>query len=97
MNNTLKKELLFRLSEYIGAFAILDAMRPGTIQLHQVQTFLDRENRLIETIDEAKCLYAEGGNIDKNLYSLIVGAESAIKAANEAIQSDGKSYCYSFA
>ena len=95
MKNTLKKELLFKLSEYIGAFAILDAMRPGTIQPHQVQTFLDRENRLIETIDEAQRQHAEGGNTDKDLYSLIVGAEAAIKAANDAIQSDGKSYCYS--
>ena len=32
---------------------------------------------------------------DKNLYGLIVGAESAIKAANETNKADGKGYSYS--
>ena len=53
------------------------------------------ENRLIEGINEAKRHYEAGDNADKNLYGLIVGAESAIKAANETIKADGKGYCYS--
>ena len=53
------------------------------------------ENRLIEGINEAKCQYDSFGKTDKNLYGLIVGAESAIKSANETIKADGKGYCYS--
>ena len=52
-------------------------------------------NRLLKCIDEAKRQYEAGGNDDNNLYGLIVGAESAIKAANETIKADGKGYCYS--
>lgn len=54
------------------------------------------ENRLIEGIDETKRQYEADGKTDKNLYGLIVGAESAIKAANETIKADGKGYCFSF-
>lgn len=54
------------------------------------------ENRLIEGIDEAKRQYEADGKTDKNLYGLIVGAESAIKADNETIKADGKGYCFSF-
>ena len=92
MRNNIKSELMFRLSDYIGSFAILDALRPGMILPGHVQSFLGMENRLIEGIKEAKCQYDLCG---KNLYGLIVGAESAIKSANETIKADGKGYCYS--
>ena len=52
-----------------------------------------QEMRII--FDEAKCQYDSCGKTDKNLYGLIVEAESAIKAANETIKADGKGYCYS--
>lgn len=95
MENNIKTELMYRLSDYIGTFATLDALRPGMILPSHVKSFLDMENRLIEGINEAKRQYDSGGNDDKNLYGLIVGAESAIKAANETIKADGKGYCYS--
>lgn len=95
MENNIKSELMYRLSDYIGTFATLDALRSGMILPGHVQSFLDMENRLIECIDEAKRKYEAGGNDDNNLYGLIVGAESAIKAANETIKADGKGYCYS--
>lgn len=86
---------MYRFSDYVGSFEILDALRPGMIQPNHVESFIDMENRLLKCIDEAKRQYEAGGNDDKNLYGLIVGAESAIKAANEAIKADGKGYCYS--
>ena len=95
MNKNIKSELMYRLSDYIGAYAVMDAMRTGMIQAHHVKTFLDMENRLIEGIDEAKWQYEADGKTENNLYGLIVGAESAIKAANETIKADGKGYCYS--
>ena len=95
MENNIKSELMYRLSDYTGAFATLDALRPGMILPGHVQSFLDMENRLIEGINEAKCQYDLCGKTDKNLYGLIVGAESAIKSANETIKADGKGYCYS--
>lgn len=95
MRNNIKSELMFRLSDYIGSFAILDALRPGMILPGHVQSFLGMENRLIEGIKEEKCQYELCGKTDKNLYGLIVGAESAIKSANETIKADGKGYCYS--
>ena len=95
MEYNIKSELMYRLSDYIGSFEILDALRPGMIHPDQVQSFLDMEKRLLKCIDEAKRQYEAGGNADKNLYGLIVGAESAIKAANETIKADGKGYCYS--
>ena len=88
---------MYRLSDYIGVFAVMDALRTGMIQAHHVKSFLDMENRLIEVIDEAKCKYDSGDKTDKNLYGLIVGAEAAIKSANETIKADGKGYCYSLA
>ena len=39
--------------------------------------------------------YEADGKTENNLDGLIVGAESAIKAANETIKADGKGYCYS--
>ena len=95
ISNNIKSELIYRLSDYIGAYAVMDAMLAGMIQAHHVKTFLDMEYRLIEGIDEAKRQYEADGKPDKNLYGLIVGAESAIKAANETIKADGKGYCYS--
>lgn len=86
---------MFRFSDYVGSFEILDALRPGMIHPEHVKSFLDMENRLLKCIDEAKRQYEAGGNDDNNLYGLIVGAESAIKAANETIKADGKGYCYS--
>ncbi|MDD6895005.1 MAG: hypothetical protein PUD51_03985 [Prevotellaceae bacterium] len=95
MENNIKSELMYRLSDYIGTFATLDALRPGMILPGHVKSFLDMENRLIEVIDEAKCQYDSGGKTDKNLYGLIVGAEAAIVSANDTIKADGKGYCYS--
>lgn len=86
---------MYRLSDYTGSFATLDALRPGMIHPNHVQSFLDMENRLIEGIVEAKRQYKAGNKADKNLYGLIVGAEAAIKAASETIKADGKGYCYS--
>ena len=86
---------MFRFSDYVGSFEILDALRPGMIHPNHVESFIDMENRLLKCIDEAKRQYEVEGNADKNLYGLIVGAESAIKAANETIKADGKGYCYS--
>ena len=93
--SNIKSELMFRLSDYIGSFEILDALRPGMIHPDHMESFLDMENRLLKCIDEAKRQYEAGGNADKNLYGLIVGAEAAIKSANETIKADGKGYCYS--
>ena len=45
---------MYRLSNCIGAYAVMDAMRAGKIQAHQVKTFLEMEHRLIEGFDEAK-------------------------------------------
>ena len=95
MENKIKSELMYRLSDYIGTFTTLDALHPGMILPGHVQSFL--ENRLIEVIDYAKCQYVSDGKTDKNLYGLIVGAEAAIKSANETIKADGKGYCYSLA
>lgn len=95
MEKNIKSELMFRFSDYVGSFEILDALRPGMIHPNHVESFIDMENRLLKCIDEAKRQYDSGGNDDKNLYGLIVGAESAIKAANETIKADGKGYCYS--
>ena len=71
MDKNIKSELMYRFSDYIGAYSVMDAVPAGMIQTHQVKT-------------------------DKNLYGLIVGAESAIKAANDTIKADGKGYSYSF-
>ena len=95
MNKNIKSELMYRLSDYIGAYSVMDAVQAGLIQAHHVKSFLEMENRLIEGIDEAKRQYEADGKPDKNLYGLIVGAESAIKASNETIKADGKGYCYS--
>ncbi|WP_444379528.1 hypothetical protein [Prevotella sp.] len=46
------------------------------------------ENDLQSTIDLAKQEYQSSQ--DNNLYGLIVGAESAIKSANELLEADAK-------
>ena len=86
---------MYRLSAYIGSFQILHALRASMTHPDHVESFPDMQTRLLNCIDEAKRQYEAGGNDDKNLYGLIVGAESAIKAANETIKADGKGYCYS--
>lgn len=95
MEKNIKSELMFRLSDYVGSFEILDALLPGMIHPNHVESFIDMEKRLLKCIDEAKRKYEAGGNTDKNLYGLIVGAEATIKSANETIKADGKGYCYS--
>ena len=43
MENNIKSELMYRLSDYIGTFATLDALRPGMILPGHVQSFLGME------------------------------------------------------
>ena len=38
---------MFRFSDYVGSFEILDALRPGMIHPEHVKSFLDMENRLV--------------------------------------------------
>ena len=64
---------MYHLSDYIGAYSVMDAIPAGMIQTHHVKSFLEMENRLIEGIDEAKRQYEADGKTDKNLYGLIVG------------------------
>ena len=94
MDNKIKRDLIFKLSDYIGEFAIMDALLPGMISPHHVQSFLDAETTLIGSIEAAKALFETDEKTDKNLYGLIVGAESTIKAANDSIKSDSKAYCF---
>ena len=54
MSKHIKSELMYRLSDYIGAYSVMDAVLPGMIQAHHVKTFLEMEHRLIEGFDEAK-------------------------------------------
>lgn len=53
-----------------------------------VPSMSSRENYLLSTIELAKLEYQSSQ--DKNLYGLYVGAESAIKAANETLKAEGK-------
>ena len=46
MENNIKSELMYRLSDYIGTFATLDALRPGMILPGHVKSFLDMENKI---------------------------------------------------
>ena len=39
MDSKIKCDLIFKLSDYIGEFAIMDALRPGMISPHHVQSF----------------------------------------------------------
>lgn len=88
MEKNLKTTLLYSLQDYIGAFSILNALPYITIRPEHVKPFIKAENDLLSTIDLAKQEYQSSQ--DKNLYGLIVGAESAIKAAKEVLEADAK-------
>ena len=88
MEKNLKTTLLYSLQDYIGAFCILDALSYRFIRPEHVKPFVKAENDLQSTIDLTKQEYQSLQ--DKNLYGLIVGAESAIKAANEVLETDAK-------
>ena len=88
MEKNLKTTLLYSLQDYIGAFSLLDALSYITIRPEHVKPFVKAENDLQSTIDHTKQEYQSLQ--DKNLYVLIVGAESAIKAANEVLETDAK-------
>ncbi len=88
MEKDLKTTLLYSLQDYIGAFCILDALSYSFIRPEHVKPFVKAENDLQSTIDLTKQEYQSLQ--DKNLYGLIVGAESAIKAANEVLETNAK-------
>lgn len=88
MEKNLKTTLLYSLQDYIRAFCILDALSYSFIRPEHVKPFVKAENDLQSTIDHTKQEYQSLQ--DKNLYVLIVGAESAIKAANEVLETDAK-------
>ena len=88
MEKNLKTTLLYSLQDYVGAFSILDALPYIAIRPEHVKPFVKAENDLQFTIDLAKQEYQSSQ--DKNLYGLIVGAESAIEAANRVLEADGK-------
>lgn len=88
MEKNLKTTLLYSIQDYIGAFSILDALSYSFIRPEHVKTFVKAENDLQSTIDLAKQEYQSSQ--DENLYGLIVGAESAIKTANEVLEADSK-------
>lgn len=88
MEKNLKTTLLYSIQDYIGAFSILDALSYSFIRPEHVKPFIKAENNLQSAIDIAKQEYKSSQ--DKNLYGLIVGAESAIKAAKEVLKADGK-------
>lgn len=88
MEKSQNTALLYSLQDYIGAFRILDALPYSAIRPEHVKPFVDTENYLLSTIELAKQEYQSSQ--DKNLYGLYVGAESAIKAANETLKAEGK-------
>ena len=88
MEKNLKTTLLYSLQDYIEAFSLLDALPYITIRPEHIKPFVKAENDLQSTIDLAKQEYQSSQ--DNNLYGLIVGAESAIKAANEVLRADAK-------
>lgn len=88
MEKNLKTTLLYSLQDYIGAFSILNALPYITIRPEHIKPFIKAENDLLSTIDLAKQEYQSSQ--DNNLYGLIVGAESAIKAAKEVLEADAK-------
>lgn len=89
MEKSQNTALLYSLEDYIGAFRILDALPYSAIRPEHVKPFVDSENYLLSTIELAKQEYYQSSQ-DKNLYGLYVGAESAIKAANETLKAEGK-------
>lgn len=88
MEKSQNTALLYSLEEYIGAFRILDALPYSAIRPEHVKPFVDTENYLLSMIELAKQEYQSSQ--DKNLYAFYVGAESAIKAANETLTAEGK-------
>ena len=88
MEKNLKTTLLYSLQDYIGAFSILDALSYSFIRPEHVKPFVKAENDLRSTIDLAKQEYQSSQ--DNNLYGLIVGTESVIKAASEVLEAEGK-------
>lgn len=88
MEKNLKTTLLYSIQDYIGAFSILDALSYSFSRPEHVKPFVKAENDLQSTIDLAKQEYQSSQ--DENLYGLIVGAESAIKTANEVLEADSK-------
>ena len=88
MEKNLKTTLLYSIQDYIGAFSLLDALPYIAIRPEHVKPFVKAENDLQSTIDLAKQEYQSSQ--DNNLYGLIVGAESAIKAASEVLEADAK-------
>lgn len=88
MEKNLKTTLLYSLQDYIGAFSILNALPYITIRPEHVKPFVKAENDLQSTIYLAKLDYQSSQ--DNNLYGLIIGAESAIKAAKEVLRAGGK-------
>ena len=88
MEKNLKTTLLYSIQDYIGAFSLLDALPYIAIRPEHVKPFVKAENDLQSTIDLAKqeCQSSQ----DNNLYGLIVGAESVIKAASEVLEADAK-------
>lgn len=88
IEKNLKTTLLYILQDYIGAFSLLDALPYIAIRPEHVKPFVKAENDLQSTIDLAKQEYQSSQ--DENLYGLIVGAESVIKAASEVLEAEGK-------
>lgn len=88
MEKSQNTALLYSLEDYIGTFRILDALPYSAIRPEHVKPFVDAENYLLSTIELAKQEYQSSQ--DKNLYGLYVGADSAIKAANETLKAEGK-------
>ena len=88
MEKNLKTTLLYSLQDYIGAFSLLDALPYSFIRPEHVKPFVKAENNLQSSIDLAKQEYQSSQ--DNNFYGLIVGAESAIKAAKEVLEADSK-------
>ena len=88
MEKNLKTTLLYSIQDSIGAFSLLDALPYIAIRPEHVKPFVKAENDLQSTIDLAKqeCQSSQ----DNNLYGLIVGAESVIKAASEVLEADAK-------
>ena len=88
IEKNLKTTLLYSIQDYIGAFSLLDALPYIAIRPEHVKPFVKAENDLQSTIDLAKQVCQSSQ--DNNLYALIVGAESAINAANEVLEADAK-------
>lgn len=85
LQNTIR---LYSLEDNIGSFRILDALPYSVNPPEHDKPFVDTENYLLSMIELAKKEYQSSQ--DKSLSGLYVGAQSAITAANEALQAEGK-------